>query len=134
MPATPFVCNERQFAVERWDDPVRGAVAWRTLLSADRTPTEALTMGVAEVGEPGEEEPRLHRHAQAEAYYILSGRGIISIAGAEHPLEAGSVAFIPGGVLHGAWGVGREPLKLLYVFATDAFPDVVYEFPEPADR
>ena len=132
MPSAPFVAHESQPAVESWNDPVRGVVSWRTLLSADRTPSDSLTLGVAEVGEPGEGGFRLHRHAQSEAYYVLSGRGVISIDGTEHALETGSVAFIPGGALHGARGVGPEPLRLLYVFATDAFEDVVYEFPEPA--
>ena len=132
MPAAPFVSNEALSEVEGWNDPVRGVVSWRTLLSAGRTPSDSLTMGVAEVGEPGEGGFRLHRHAQSEAYYVLSGRGVISIAGAEHPLAPGDVAFIPGGALHGARGVGPEPLRLLYVFAADAFEDVVYEFPESA--
>jgi mannose-6-phosphate isomerase-like protein (cupin superfamily) len=116
-------------AEEAWNDPVRGVVTWRTLLSGDRTPTEGLTMGIAEVSEHVGAPVRLHRHAQGEAYYILSGRGVLHIDGAEHPLEPGTTAFIPGGLWHAARGVGPEPLRLLYVFAADSFSEIVYEFP-----
>jgi mannose-6-phosphate isomerase-like protein (cupin superfamily) len=75
MPAMPFVTHESQCEIEGWDDPVRGVVKWRTLLSGDRAPTQALTMGVAEVNAIDAVDIRLHRHAQDEAYYVLSGRG-----------------------------------------------------------
>ncbi len=130
MPSQPFVVNETAVPLEGWNDPVRGVVTWRTLLSGDRTPTEALTIGVAEVVEQVGAEARLHRHAQAEAYYILSGRGILTIEGEEQPLSAGTCAFIPAGAWHAARGVGAEPLRLLYVFAADSFDQIVYEFPE----
>lgn len=36
--------------------------------------------------------------------------------------------FIPGNVWHGARNTGTNVLRLLYVFATDSFADVYYEF------
>jgi mannose-6-phosphate isomerase-like protein (cupin superfamily) len=129
MPPTPFVVHESQVPLEAWDDPARGSVTWRTLLSADRTPSDALTMGVAEVREAGGAGPALHRHAHAEAYFVLSGRGVLHIDGEEYPLAPGAAAFIPGGALHGAHGVGEAPLRLLYVFAADSFDQIRYEFP-----
>ncbi len=132
MSARPFVVSPSEVPQEAWTDPVRGLVTWRTLLGGDRSPTEGLTLGVAEVSEPADGVTRLHRHAQAEAYYVLAGRGVIEIDGAEHPLAPGTTAFIPGGAWHGARALGPEPLSLLYVFAADSFADVVYEFPEPA--
>jgi mannose-6-phosphate isomerase-like protein (cupin superfamily) len=138
LTSQPYVVNERDIAIEAWNDPVRGAVSWRTLLSADRSPSRALTLGVAEVTRQAGTDGRLHRHAQAEAYYILSGRGIIHIIlsgrgiihidGEERPLSPGTVAFIPGGAWHAARAVGAEPLRLLYVFAANSFDEIVYEF------
>ena len=121
----PFVVREEHCPLEGWDSPGRGDVRWRTLLSAGLTPTEALTMGVAEVAET---TLHLHRHAQPETYYVLSGEGTLQIDGVDHPLAAGTTAFIPGGAWHGAYRIGDEFLKLLYVFATDSFDDVRYEF------
>jgi mannose-6-phosphate isomerase-like protein (cupin superfamily) len=129
MPAQPCVVNPGDPAEEAWNDAARGVVTWKTLLSGDRTPTEGLTMGVAEVVEQAGGEARLHRHAQAEAYYILSGRGVLHMGGETWPLAPGVTAFIPGGTWHAARGVGPEPLRLLYVFAADSFADIVYEFP-----
>ena len=101
---------------------------WRTLFSADRTPTNALTLGVAELP-AGHATPILtHRHAQVEAYYILSGDGIVSIAGVEHRVRAGSAVFLPGDVEHGAVNTGAETMRLLYVFAADSFDQVEYRF------
>lgn len=127
-----IVVQEDGAPVEGWDDAIRGKVVWRTLLSGDRTPTSQLTLGVTELG-PGQPSPFLpHRHAQAEAYYVLSGEGIVHLDGVEHPLRAGSTVFIPGDTWHGARNTGREVLRLLYVFAADSFADVHYVF--PSDR
>jgi quercetin dioxygenase-like cupin family protein len=124
----PFVVHEQDCDLERWDEPADGRVAWRTLLSADRTPSASLTMGVAEL-EPGEaKDLRLHKHAQAEAYYILSGEGTVTVSGTQHPVRAGSAIFIPGGEVHGALNTGAEPLRLLYVFPADSFAEIEYEF------
>lgn len=128
MALEPFILNERDCALEGWEEVALGAVQWRTLVSGERTPSNALTMGVAEVREATEGRPRLHRHAQAETYFVLSGRGAINLAGAERPLATGDAVFIPGGAWHVAWCVGEEPLRILYVLAADSFDQVIYEF------
>ena len=126
------VVQESACPLEGWDDATRGQIVWRTLLSGDRTPTAQMTLGITEVG-PGQPNPfNPHRHTQAEIYYVISGEGIVSIDGVEHPLRAGSSVFIPGDVWHGARNTGRDILRLLYVFATDSFSDVHYVFPSAA--
>lgn len=132
MPSKPCIVNTDDIAEEAWDDPARGRVTWRTLLSGDRTRSEALTIGVTEVTEQAGAEAKPHRHAQHEAYYVLSGRGVLTVSDEAHDLSPGVTAFIPGGAWHAARGLGAEPLRLLYVFAADSFSDVIYEFPEPA--
>ena len=130
MSTQPFVVHEDASPLEGWDDPVRGRVRWRTLLSGDRTPTAALTLGVAELG-PGQPHPfQPHRHEPAEVYYVLAGEGIVHLGGVDHAVRAGSTVFIPGNTWHGARNTGRETLRLLYAFAVDSFADVTYVFPE----
>ena len=73
MPPKPFVVNERQCETETWEDPRRGTVSWRTLVSADRKLSDSLTMGVSELIENDGVELKLHHHAQSEVYFILSG-------------------------------------------------------------
>jgi mannose-6-phosphate isomerase-like protein (cupin superfamily) len=128
----PFVVYEAGCPVEGWDDPVMGRVIWRTLLSGDRTPTARLTVGIAEIG-PDAREAHPHRHPPPEVYHILSGEGVVTIAGTDHPVRRGATVFIPGNAWHGTRTTGRDPLRLLYVFAVDSFADVAYEFaPEGA--
>ncbi len=127
--ATAVVRREAECELEEWDDAIRGAVSWRTLFSGDRTPTSALTMGIAEL-QPMEERPgRPHRHSQPEVYYILSGEGIVSVDGHASAVSAGSAVFVPGNAAHFAANTGAELMRLLYVFAADSFDEVVYEFP-----
>lgn len=119
---TPHVGHERDVETEAWE----GVVTWRTLISGDRTPTAGLTVGSAEI-EPGSSEAGArHHHADPEVYYFISGTGLVHIDGVEHPVEAGSVAFIPGDTPHFVRNTGTETLKLMYVFAVDAYPDVNY--------
>ncbi len=122
----PVVIHADEPPREGWDDPVKGRIAWRTLFSGDRTPTAALTAGVAEL-EPGG-WLALHRHAPAEIYYVLEGRGIVTLDGVEHEVSAGSAVFIPGNVEHGSRNAGDTPLRVLYAFAADSFAEVEYRF------
>ena len=123
----PVVIHEDACTAEGWADPVSGGVQWWTLLSGDRTPSNALTCGVVEIG-PGTGGMMIpHRHAQAEVYHILSGQGVVTIAGRAHPLRQGATVFIPGGAEHSTRNTGTEPLRLFYVFAVDAIEEVAYE-------
>ena len=53
MTSQPFSIQENECEIERWVDATRGNVQWRILLSADRTPTDSMTLGIAEL-KPGE--------------------------------------------------------------------------------
>lgn len=98
------------------------------MLSADRTPTEGLVVGVAEL-EPGATSAGArHRHDPTEVYYVLSGRGVVEIEDEEHVLTPGTAVYIPGDVPHVARNTGDEVLRLLYVFAADDFSKVEYRF------
>jgi quercetin dioxygenase-like cupin family protein len=127
----PVVLHEQDVPLESWNEESRSHVEWRTLVSGDRTPTEALTLGVAELPPGRRSDLVTHRHDTIEAYYVLTGEGIVSIDGVEHPVRAGSVAFLPGDVEHGALNTGTETMRLLYVFAADSFEEVEYRFSQP---
>lgn len=120
----PYVAHERDSAEQRWGD----IVSWRTLLSADRTPTEGLTVGTAELAAGAPTEGACHRHLPAEVYYILEGEGRVHIDGTDHPVVQGSAVFVPGNAWHYVTNTGPQTLRLLYVFAVDGFDEVVYEF------
>ena len=124
--AKPVVIRTVDREFEGWDDPAKGRVGWRTLFSAERTPTEALTAGVAELQAGG--WLGLHRHSPPEIYYILEGTGVVTLEGEEHAVEAGAAVFIPGDAEHGIRNTGGTPLRFLYAFPVDAFGAVTYRF------
>ena len=97
-------------------------------------PSETLTCGSMSGRHPGSGGGGvglpLHRHAHAELYYVISGVGIVTINGAQHPVGPGSVVFIPADAEHGVCNNGDEDLTWLFVFAAEALKDIVYQFSE----
>ncbi len=55
-------------------------------------------------------------HGEDELYLILSGRGILTGAGQQHPVTAGSAVFVPAGLPHRFVDVTAD-LSVLVVFA-----------------
>ncbi len=122
--AKPLVVHESEMDFDGGAD-----VRWRTLLSGDRTFSEKLTLGIADVPVGGD-VPKRHHHPQPEAYYLIEGTGLLEIDAETFEMRPGHAAFIPGGSIHRLRNIGRVPLKLLYVFPADTFGDVEYTFLE----
>jgi quercetin dioxygenase-like cupin family protein len=110
---------------ERWDNPARGTIRFRTLISAPATDTRDLVCGVALMA-AGETFP-LHHHPQAEVYFGLEGEGEVLIDGIPHRLAPGVALYIPGGAVHGV-PVATASLKWFYTFAADSFAQIDYHF------
>lgn len=110
---------------ERWDDPARGTIRFRTLISAPDTATTGLVCGVAMLA--AGETFALHSHAEPEVYFGLEGEGCVTIDGQQHLLAPGVALYIPGGAVHGV-PLATGPLKWFYTFATDSFADIRYRF------
>jgi quercetin dioxygenase-like cupin family protein len=122
----PLVIHAADQPKDGWDDPVKGRVGWRTLFSGDRSPTNAITAGLAELDPGG--WLGLHRHVPAEIYYVLEGTGILTLEGIEHQVGPGMAVFIPGDAEHGLRNQGETLLRFVYVFPTDSFSEVEYRF------
>lgn len=125
----------RPFAVRLEDQPLEGVgdlesgnLTWRTLISADRTPSSEMIVGVADF--PPHGELKLHRHQQAEFYFGLCGEGIVTAAGAPFRIAKNIAIYIPGNTEHGITA-GDFGLSILYGFACHAFDEVVYRFSGP---
>lgn len=91
MDREPVVVDESARDWQTWPEEEvaqRGLVYWRTLVSGDITPSEALTMGIAKI--PPAAKLHEHRHRQAEIYLILQGTGSVRIDGKTRPVRAGS--------------------------------------------
>ena len=124
----PLVVHEHDVELERWDDPGRGPVVWRTLFSGDRTPTSGLTIGIAELPAGLSDPGPAHRHAPPEVYFVLAGEGVMDIDGVLTPVQANTAVFIPGMAAHRLVNTGTSTLRLLYAFGVDSFSDVTYLF------
>ena len=129
MSGAPVFRNASDCETESWRSETTGFVDWWTLFSADRTSTEGLTVGIAEIPVGAPRPARGHQHTQAEVYYFLAGSGEVVVNGVSRPVSVGDAVFIPGDAEHLAVNTGDVPLRLLYVFATDSFADVEYRFP-----
>ena len=103
-----------------------GRVRWKTLLSADRTPTTGLTHGLVEI--PPGEQLTLHKHTPAESYYILSGEGFVRCNDEQHPISAGATVFIPEQAVHTIGASGEQALVVFYSFPIDSFKQVDYQY------
>lgn len=109
-----------------FDDASRGQTTWHTLFSAPATATSSLSGGVATCPPAG--SLALHRHQQAEVYYILSGSGEVEIDGAKTRVSKDTVIWIPGNAEHGVFCGPHESLKWFYIFPEGSFDAVVYQF------
>ncbi len=124
----PIVTYVENRLMEGWTNPDGSHLTWQTLLSADRDGATPLCAGVTTMP-VSEESLALHRHPDAELYFVISGHGTLFIEGKGYPLKPSAVAFIPGNAWHRVSNPGPEVISLFYMFPTASFPEVVYEYP-----
>ncbi len=55
-------------------------------------------------------------HTEDEVYYVVRGRGIIQVGDAQRPVGAGSVVYVPAGMVHCFHSIA-EDLQILVFFA-----------------
>lgn len=117
--------------VEGSGDDQSGLLTWRTLISGDRTPSEELTIGIADF--PPHGKLHAHRHGPAEFYFGLAGEGTVLAGGMSLRIAKGVAVFIPGHTEHGV-AAGVDGLSMIYGFAQRAFSDIAYDFSEKKSR
>ena len=72
-----------------------------------------------------------HSHEENEVYFILEGQGTLHGPSEKTRVAKGEAIYIPGGTEHHITNTGKETLRLLYIFDTDAFSDVEYNKKSP---
>lgn len=115
-----------QIASDSFPDAIYGNVVWKTLLSNPNTASDAMCAGIATCSPNG--TLALHRHTQAEMYYVLSGSGQVEVDGVRHDVKEGSVIWVPGNAEHGVFCGPDETLRWLYVFPEGRFENIQYRF------
>ena len=124
-PLAPVVVDCAQAPLEHDQAGGFGTVRWRTLICADRTPSDEMVLGVAEFGPGDRLEP--HRHGPPEFYFGLSGEGTVRIEGEARRIAPGVAIYIPPRAEHGV-EAGPEGLRFAYGFPRACFADVDYLF------
>jgi quercetin dioxygenase-like cupin family protein len=121
----PFSVSIGETPLEGASDVQSGNLTWRTLISGDRTPSDQITLGVADFPPYG--TLNAHRHDPAEFYFGLAGEGTVLAKGVSFRIAQGVAVFIPGNTDHGVVA-GNRGLSILYGFARRAFDGVIYDF------
>jgi len=82
------------------------------LLRPEREGSRALSLARATI--PTGRSTYRHRHVLAEEiYYVLSGEGVLELAGRSERIEAGDARLIRPGTEHRVTCMGSEPLVIL---------------------
>ena len=103
------------------------------LISPRNSAAQQLSLQVSEV--PVDSEQPLHAHAPEQCYYIVKGKGLMTIEGETREVCAGTAVYIPSNKLHGIKNIGNEILE--YVTANSPAFAAEYEnrlWPADADK
>jgi mannose-6-phosphate isomerase-like protein (cupin superfamily) len=98
----------------------------------DRTTSEITQCSLAEETLPPGCAVTPHRHRQIEEiYYILSGRGLMTVGDETREIGPGDAVYIPRGNRHTLENTGTDPIKLILVCGPAFFyEDEIVEDPE----
>jgi mannose-6-phosphate isomerase-like protein (cupin superfamily) len=89
----------------------RDGIASYLLVSEKTSQAEKLAITIVEM-EPGGFQ-HLHAHEPEQMYYILEGRGLMTVNGEESPVQAGDCIFCPAFAEHGLKNTGNGVLRYL---------------------
>ena len=80
------------------------------LLASTRTSnSRSLTTTVVELAPSGEQ--RTHSHAPEQVYFLLEGRGVMTVGDDAQEVRAGDCVFIPSDTRHGIRNSGTSTLR-----------------------
>jgi mannose-6-phosphate isomerase-like protein (cupin superfamily) len=82
----------------------------------DRTTSDINGCSLAEEILPPGHAVTPHHHRQIEEiYYIVEGRGVMTVGDEQREVAAGDAVYVPRGQRHTLSNTGAEPIKLLLV-------------------
>jgi quercetin dioxygenase-like cupin family protein len=126
MAESAFLANQEQYPWELDpDDEGRvGRIRTRTFVSAGRTPSRGISMGVFEMPPGALLDP--HYHHPREVYYVIDGEAEVYLDGEWRPLRKGDVVYFPGDAVHGARNRGQVTCTIVWAFPADCYDDIEY--------
>ena len=125
----PFIEHKANVEWESWENPSfksRCPIRWKLLISGNKTPTNGMVFGIAEIP-PGAEHLR-HTHLEPETYFVTEGKGIVSIEEKDSEIDPGSIIYIPSEAPHSVRCIGTQALKFIFLLPCDRWDHVKYNF------
>jgi mannose-6-phosphate isomerase-like protein (cupin superfamily) len=97
----------------------------------DRTTSGITQCSLAEEILPPGHAVAPHQHRQIEEiYYVVAGRGLMTVGDEVREVEAGDAVYIPRGHRHTLENTGTEPIKLILVCGPAFYGDEIMEAQE----
>ena len=103
-----------------------GGLKWKLLIDSSTKMTSGLSVGILKI-QPND-SLSLHYHSPKELYIIKKGKGLLLKPDGNESLRSGDVVFIPEDTLHGLQNIGKTSLILYWIFPTDSWEEVEYNF------
>jgi mannose-6-phosphate isomerase-like protein (cupin superfamily) len=81
------------------------------LIGPKNSSTQNLSIQISEV--PIRSEQPIHQHEPEQCYYIIKGKGLMTIEDESKEVTSGDAVYIPSNANHGIKNIGDEVLKYL---------------------
>ena len=104
----------------------QGELRWKLLVDSSIGSSSGLSLGLLKI-KPNYELP-LHHHNPNEIYLIKRGTGLLIKSKTSIKLKTGDAVYIPKNAVHGIRNTGPTSLLLYWVFPTDSWEEVKYNF------
>ena len=105
-----------------------GVIRWKHFRGPEGATLDGISAGLLEI--PVGEGLRLHQHEPAEIYYVVSGVGSVVVEETTAAVVPGAFALIPAMAPHKIVNTGDVPLQFIWMFPTDSWHDVRYDYLE----
>jgi mannose-6-phosphate isomerase-like protein (cupin superfamily) len=111
------MCSPEGGPVEAAEPYVTLDGSWvRELVRPERGGSRNVSVAEAVI-QPGQSTRRHSHRLSDEVYYILGGKGVVTLGANPYAVEAGSCLLLPAGVVHFARCDGPEALRILCLCA-----------------
>jgi quercetin dioxygenase-like cupin family protein len=81
------------------------------LIGETNTGTKGISIQMTEVDANGEQF--IHFHAPEQCYYIVEGKGLMTVGGERREVSAGDAIYVPSNAVHGIRNIGNDTLIYL---------------------
>lgn len=107
-----IVANEKEVPVVTIDNPMVKAAGIKVLVGPDQGWGDYV-MRVIELDEAGYSPA--HAHPWPHINYMIEGQGVLLMGEQEHPVSAGSYAYVPADTHHQFKNTGKEKLRFICI-------------------